>query len=83
MFEDQRDKIFWETELIVTALGKDLYNLLMYCGFNFLKLLSCNQNLLVGNFASRGFSQNTASLSGPLKKMHLDCSLRIALIIFI
>ena len=70
MFEDRRDKIFWETELIVTALVRVLYNLLMYSGFSFLKLLSCNQNLLVGNFASRGnFSQNTASLSGPLKKI--------------
>ena len=64
----RRGKIFGETELIVTALVRALYNLLMYCDFNFLKLLSCiNQNLLVGNFASRGFSQNTASLSSPLK----------------
>ena len=31
----RRGKIFWETELIVTALVKALYNLLMYCGFNF------------------------------------------------
>ena len=84
MFEERHVQDFLGNRVNCHGTGDSaLYNLLMYCDFNFLKLLSCNQNLLIGNFASRSFSQNTASLSSPLKKMHLNCSLRISLIILI